>query len=137
MRTAAGMGTAAGLAALPFGAAAGWLRWCGYYLPDTRTAWMAFWLCGALLVFVLCTALPTQTDAESDTRWHCVSRRHPAEGLILPLAGASLLSMAGALGELCLRLPPVGAALWSGGSAAALAWLALCLLALLCRWTGE
>ena len=135
MHGASGMGLAACAAALPFGAAAGWLRWRGYYVPDARTGWMVFWLCGALLVYLLHAAQPDSRDDTAENRWHCTSRRpRPLAGLLLPLTGACLLSMTGALGELCLRLPPAGAALWSGGAAAAAVWLLLCLLALVCRW---
>ncbi len=136
MRTMAGAGLAAGAAALPFGAAAGWLRWRGYYTPDARTAWMLFWLCGALLAAVLLACVP-ENDREAPDRWRCSScRTVPLWGLGPSLAGSGLLCLAGALGELSLQLPPVGAALWSGGTVAALVWLALCLLALVCRWSG-
>jgi hypothetical protein len=135
MRSASGMGAAAGAAALPFGAATGWLRWLGYYVPDARTGWMVFWLCGALLVYLLHAAQPPENSDAAEGRWHCVStRQRPLEGLLLPLVSACLLCILGALGELCLQLPPAGAALWSGGAAAALVWLLLCLLALVCRW---
>jgi endoglucanase len=66
--------------------------------------------------------------------WADVSGYAALEGLLLPLVSACLLCISGALGELCLQLPPAGAALWSGGAAAALVWLLLCLLALVCRW---
>ena len=85
MRSASGMGAAAGAAALPFGAAAGWLRWLGYYVPDARTGWMVFWLCGALLVYLLHAAQPPENSDAAEGRWHCVStRQRPLEGLLLP-----------------------------------------------------
>ena len=135
MRTASGMAAAAGAASLPFGAAVGWLRWRGYYLPDARVGWMVFWLCSALLVYLLHAVQPDEPNGDRQSGWHCVStRQRPLHGLALPLVESCLLCIVGALGELCLRLPPAGAALWSGGTAAALVWLLLCLLALVCRW---
>ena len=130
-------GVVAGAAALPFGAGAAWLHWRGYLVPDARTGWMLFWLCGALLVVLLC-ALPWDTARYQAGGRQCVNRRAlPLRGLEVPLTAACLLCMGGALGSLCLRLPLPFAALWSGGAAAALVWLLLCLLALVCALVQE
>ena len=131
-------GAAAGMAALPFGALAAWLCWRGYLVPDARTGWMLFWLCGALLTAVLCALPPWSEQPEQPGGWRRVSRRSaPLQGLALPLAAACVLCLLGALGLLCLPLPRPFAALWCGGLAAALVWLLLCLLALVCAFLPE
>lgn len=129
-------GVWAGAAALPFGVGAAWLHWRGYLVPDARTGWMLFWVCGALLVAVLCTLPPWDTARrqEDGCRYRADHRPLLLHGLAVPLTAACLLCMGGALGSLCLRLPLPFAALWSGGVAAALAWLLLCLLALVCAF---
>ncbi len=115
--------TAAATVALFFGAAAAWLAYRGLLAADTRVWWMLFWMAGALQLWVL-TALTGIASGAAGK---------PLAGLGAPLVGGCTLCQLAALGGLCLRLQGPWAAVWLGAAAAALAWLALCLLALACE----
>lgn len=132
MRLESGYGLLAGLAALPFGAGAGFLQLRGLLIWPAAASWMLFWLCAALLVWTL-TAGCLPCAAAPESGWHKSGpAADPLLGLGPCLISAQALCLLLTLGQLCLHLPAAVAACWGGGLCAALVWLLLCLLALAC-----